>query len=265
MEDNVFLGTITHNGCLDYRMAKSFFVGATRTRQIMYKIQQTSLLAGGCNNLWCDALNNRTRANLKWFAMLHADVVPEDWWLDTLIGIAETNDADLVSAVVPIKDSQGVTSTAISTMDPFRRYCRLTMQQINHPKMPRTFSIDTLKNLSTDSDFATLAPAFQPDYNDTPYLLVNTGCFVCRLDKPWSNQVFFTIRDRIEQALGGVFVASQEPEDWFFSRAVASAGGRVLATSQIRVEHVGSVTYKSNAVWGNPVDPAIITEPVAVR
>lgn len=262
MNDNAFLGTITHNGGLDYRMAKAFFVTATRTRQVMFKIQQTSLLAGGCNNLWCDALNNRSYAQLKWFAMLHADVVPEDFWLDSLIGIAETNDADVVSAVVPIKDSQGVTSTAIGTRDPFRRYCRLTMQQVNHPKMPRTFSIDTLKSLANDPDFSALAPAFSPDFNDTPYLLVNTGCFVCRLDRPWSTQVFFTIRDRIEQALGGAYVAAQEPEDWFFSRAVAAAGGRVLATSQVKVEHVGSVGYKSNTVWGNPIDPAILIEPV---
>lgn len=261
--DNVFLGSLTHNGLLDYRMAKAFFVAASRNHQIMYKVQQTSLLASGCNSLWCDALNNRENANLKWFAMLHADIVPQDWWLDNLIEIAESSDADMLSAVVPIKGPDGVTSTAVSSRDPFVRFCRLTTRQVNHDSMPSVFSIDTLKSLCNLPEFQHLERAFHSDYNDggKPFLLLNTGCFVCRIDRPWAHEVFFTIRDRIEQSLGGAWMVRQEPEDWFFSRMVASAGGKVMATKHLRVEHIGPVAYDSTQQWGKLWDPGLIMQP----
>ena len=252
--DNAFLGCITHNGQLDYRMAKSFFVTAAKDRSVMFKCHQTSLLAGGCNTLWCDALNNMAQAGLKWFSLLHADIVPEDWWLDKLIAIAEENDADMLSAIVPIKGPEGVTSTAISSHDAFRRYTRLTMKQVNDPAMSATFDIDQLKNLPP------FAKAFRPEYNENgnPYLLVNTGCFVCRLDREWVQRedVMFTINDRIRQGIGGNYLAYQEPEDWYFSRMVAKVGGKVMATREVKVEHIGAISYKSNTVWGQETDPA---------
>ena len=47
-------------------------------------------------------------------------------------------------------------------------------------------------------------------------LLANTGCWVCRFDRPWRFSVHFEIRDRIQwrDADGGGWVAQAIPEDW---------------------------------------------------
>jgi GT2 family glycosyltransferase len=257
-EGNVFLGCITHNGQLDYRMANMFFTSASKERAILTKIQQSSLLASACNNLWVTALNRRAQDNLKWFAMLHADVVPEPFWVDTLIALAEEHDADVMSAIVPIKGPDGVTSTAISGPDDFVRLTRLTMKQILSPGWPETFDIHGAAEILFDNTvpgWVEKAGGYTHELLQKSKLLVNTGCMVARLDRPWCEQTHFTINDRIEQLLGGKFVEYVEPEDWFFSRRVAEQGGNVMATRKVVVEHIGSVPYKSNKVWGGEQDP----------
>lgn len=240
---NVFLGTMTHDGKLDYMMAKAFYMTPTRERAVFYMPRQSSLLAQAYNHLWCQAMNLRDTQNLKFFAILHADIVPEDFWLDKLIAELEKHDADVMSAVVPIKESIGVTSTAISGPDGFIRSQRLTMKQIWHPEFPETFSINTVPNIYI---------------NATSHLLVNTGCFVARLDREWCPRVHFTINDRIRTGIGGLLVSEVESEDWFFSRRVAEEGGKVMATRTIKLDHMGGRAYKSNEVWGSDVDPAAL-------
>lgn len=251
MEENVFLGTLTHNGQLDARMAANFFSMASKERNVQYKVQTTSLLAGGCNSLWCTALNDREKNKLGWFAMLHADIVPDRWWVDKLISIAIENNADLVSAIVPIKGPDGVTSTAVYSGDPFRRFTRLTMSQILHPDMPPSFSINAVLSLNSEQPMYQMFKRLNPE---TARLLVNTGCMVCRLNADWCERAYFTINDRITKEYGK-FNSETEPEDWFFSRLVADLGGRVMATRAVVVEHIGSINYQSNKIWGDTVDP----------
>lgn len=259
-EGNIYLGSLTHSGQLDFKMSRVFYSFASQERAIMSTIQQSSLLAAGCNHLWCDALNNRERHNLKWFVLLHADIAPEQWFVDKMIDIAEKNDADLLSAVVPIKNMEGITSTALSGPDSFTRLTRLTMKQIQHPNFPKTFDWwDAFNALSCKlpEDLRIEFPE-EGDVSKKPFLLVNTGCMVCRLDRPWSHQAYFTINDRIVPGMGGTFKAEVEPEDWFFSRRVAELGGKVMATSEITLEHVGSMAFYSNRVWGLNVDSATL-------
>jgi GT2 family glycosyltransferase len=246
-DGNVFLGTITHNGQLDFQMARIFYSFASNERYLQQKIQQSSLLASACNNLWCAALNAREKHNLKWFVLLHADVVPEEWFVDKLIALAEQHNADVMSAVVPIKSAVGLTSTAVSGIDAFNRVTRLTTKQINHPFWPETFSID-------DASWC-LKKVYDINVRRDAKLLVNTGCMVARLDRDWSNKVHFTINDQIVQGIGGNFHEQVEPEDWFFSRRVAEEGGKVMATRAVVVQHIGSVPYLSNKVWGEEIDP----------
>jgi len=95
---------------------------------------QGSLLANCFNMLWCRALNARKQEpRLRYFAMLHADVEPQmPFWLDVLLHELESNKADMVSAVVPIKTRQGLTSTAIGdSFDPWCPVRRLTMKEVN--------------------------------------------------------------------------------------------------------------------------------------
>jgi GT2 family glycosyltransferase len=249
-EGNVFLGSITHNGLLEHRMARIFFNHASNERYMQTLVHQTSLLASACNFLWCTALNGRQAYNFKWFVLLHADIVPEEWFVDKLIAIAEQHDADLLSAIVPIKEQSGVTSTAISGPDEFIRTTRLTMKQINHPDMPETFTVrEASEFLLQKHDINVPADS---------KLLVNTGCMVARLDREWCSQVNFTIRDRVVQELGGIYTSQVEPEDWYFSRRVAECGGKVMATRAIKTQHIGSIPYLSNKVWGDDVDRATV-------
>jgi GT2 family glycosyltransferase len=241
---NVFLGTITHSGLIDHRMAAMFFAHATE-RGVLHRLLPSSLLASACNNLWCSALNNREAHDLRWFALLHADVVPEKNFVDKLIRIAEEHDADVLSAVIPIKDESGVTSTALSGPD---------------PNFPGTFDVfDAFHALSTTLPLELQIP-LQGDWNSNlaPRLLVNTGCMICRLDRDWCSKAYFTINDRITQEIGGLFNHWVEPEDWFFSRLVADLGGKVMATRAVTVEHLGGIPYRSNKVWGNNIDAATL-------
>lgn len=245
----VFLCTLTHNGQLDYMMAKAFYMTPTKERAVFWMPRQTSLLAAGCNHLWCQALNLRGGHDLKWFAMLHSDIVPEDFWIDKLIAEAEAHGADVMSCVVPIKENIGVTSTALGSLgNPYQRATRLMMKQVLHPEMPATFDVDGA---------LTFVKKRLPNLTAL-HLLVNTGCFVARLDRPWCDKVHFTINDRILQQPGGSYTSEVESEDWFFSRRVAEEGGRVMATRKVRVEHIGARSYKSNEVWGEELDPATV-------
>lgn len=263
---NVFLGTMTHDGRLDYRMARKFYAAATKVHNVMYVAQQSSLLAFAYNDLWTKALNLAQKHDLTYFAILHADINPDDFWLDKLIDLLESHNADVMSAIVPIKDKTGLTSTAISGPDNFTKLTRLTTHQVNHKAFPKTFDImGAIKGLQ---DWRDAMPPTNIDWKElfnsddeilTRKLLVNTGCFVCRIDRPWSKNVYFSIQDRIVPLAGGQLVAQVEPEDWFFSRLAAEQNARVMATTEVQVGHVGTVSYLSASTWGENNDPQSLT------
>jgi hypothetical protein len=186
----------------------------------------TSLLATTFNLLWCHMLNLRESVGLTHFLMIHADVRPRgEEWFDTLLFEMEKNQGDVISAIIPIKDSRGVTSTAIDT-DP---WCpvRLTLKQV-HEQLPESWT--------------------------TPGLLVNTGLLLVDVSKPWVEQICFTINDKIEKDKEGIWRAYAQPEDWNFSRQCRALGARVIATRAVTVEHFGIHKWQSGEVWGDNID-----------
>lgn len=216
--------------------------------------QGGSLLANAFNVHWCAALNlQRGGVDLRWFIMLHADVIPQDWWIDQLLIDLEESGADLMAAVVPIKDSRGITSTAID--DPADPWCvlrRLTMTEVH--ALPELFS------------------AADCGYPDN-YLLPNTGCWVARFDRPWRFRVHFEINDRIifkttsgrsfppqcaapeyiseEELKEGGFVAETMSEDWNFGRQLGALGAKVMCTRRVALRHAGGITYPNTEPWGD--------------
>lgn len=181
----VFLGCPTHSGQLDAGTARSIYATATQREdvQILPMVNGKSLLASNCNWLWCNALNARLDGHdVKWFAMLHADIEPERWWLDKLLDEAEKYDADLMSAVIPIKDRRGITSTAIGGCRGGRHfgYGRLSQRQIWHEDFPETFDAAMCRNA-----LAALPGDLAADVPDGAPLWANTGCMIVRADKPW--------------------------------------------------------------------------------
>lgn len=200
--------------------------------QVARSYREGSLLAANFNALWCDALNFAAQERgPDYFAMQHADVEPQDYWLDELIAEMDAHGLDILGVAVPIKDTRGVTSLALARDDTnWRVHCRLTMTDLQ--RLPETF---------TSADIG------HP-------LLLNTGLWVCRFDPAWARKVHFEINDRIVIDRTGKYIAECEPEDWQFSRLLHELGLKIGATRKIRLEHRGCASFSNQSVWGEPYD-----------
>lgn len=195
----------------------------------------SSLLAANFNGLWCSALNDPD--GVDYFAMIHSDVGPTDFWLDELIAELEDKDLDVLSVAIPIKDSRGLTSCAVDGPDTWSPGRRITMKEL--VSLPETFTSEDVGGP----------------------LLVNTGCWVCRFDPEWAKQCYFTINDRIVfNAATGNYLAQTEPEDWFISRLFHELKLKVGATRKIEIKHRGEVDFSNQVVWGQPFDQEYATE-----
>lgn len=191
----------------------------------------SSLLTFNFNQLWATALNARATDGATHFAMLHDDVVPEPGWLDTLLGELVRLDADVVSCVIPFKDDSGLTSTGVETGDRWNPR-RLTMREVY--QLPETFD----------------------DENAGGRLLLNTGCWVARLDRKWCERVCFEQMDSIIRTADGTFAARTASEDWNFTRAIRVSAlfhdepiPRLFATRKVRLFH-DQQRYHNAGPWG---------------
>ncbi len=197
--------------------------------------QQASLLASGFNALWATALG---RDDITHFAMLHSDIKPERHWIDVLLAELQRTGADLVSAVAPIKDERGLTSTGIGHPDtcwsPLRRF---TMREVMG--FPPTFDA---------------ADAGYPNHA----LLINTGCWLADLrntkwlqtDNNGDLEVYFTIRDRINRDKDRKLRCFTNSEDWFFSARMFENGLKAMATRKVQLGHFGDFAWPNYAPWG---------------
>ncbi len=237
-------------GGLDGGTAGAAYATASRKRDVIIAKAHSSAGIMNFNNLLCASINERASEGATWMAMLHSDIIPEPWWLDVLIAEAEAYDADLMSAVVAIKDQRGLTSTAISNpANPWAPWMRITQTQVLHEDFPATFDIDAAR-----AALANLPEGLRVATPPDAYLQVNMGCFVYRLDRPWVTQVWFDTRDEIRLGSNGRWDAVFEPEDWRFSRRVAELGGRVFATRKVKNIHKGGWDYHSDVKWGYKID-----------
>jgi hypothetical protein len=172
------------------------------------------------NMLLAFALDARDRGEVSHIAMLHSDIVPQRGWLDVLADEMAAHNADLVSAVVPIKEpARERTSTAIGA--------------IGNPWHPARYV--------TMADRPGLPPTFGPEHvcGEGEELLVNTGCFLADLRRPWWDNFAFNFDCRIIQR-DGRRVAQFNPEDWQMSRVFNAAGAVVRATWRVSLTHCGS-------------------------
>ncbi len=192
-----------------------------------------SLLARVFNRLWCLALNwneKNPEQIITHFGMLHADLIVSPNWLPILWAEMKATDADLVSVVVPIKNEDGLTSTAISSTDRFRVERRLTMKEVM--RLPETFDAE--------------ACGYPGET-----ILANTGCWLARFDRLWKYDVHFEINDRIRKDPSGQYIAETEPEDWNFSRQIWKHGGKIVATRKVIANHIGIKSFPNDQAWGD--------------
>lgn len=208
--------------------------------EVAFSTYVSSLLPKGFNYLWAGALS----AGYDYFFMLHADVGPAENWALTLLDVLTTHEADVVSCVIPCKNPDGSTSTAIG--DPDNNWTplfRLTLTQL--ADYPETFT------------------AADVGFRGYP-LLINTGCWIADLNKPWcrlrdahdgSLLAYFEINSRIRYDAGeDHYYVETESEDWAFGRQLHELGCKVMATQAVDCIHYGTGQYPSNAVWGKPLD-----------
>lgn len=230
----VFVALPTYDGRVEMEAARSWLLGLTAGRCRVGQFgHRGSLLAYGFNTLWCQALDLAAKGECDRFAMLHADVCPAAGpWLDRLERVLQQTGADVASVVVPIKDTRGLTSTAIGDpADPWRQVKRLTVRECL--ALPESFR-------AADCGF--------PGHP----LLVNTGCWMARLDRgDWPGKVHFEIRDRVVTLPDGTRKAQCLPEDWGWSRQLHALGVDVVATRAVNVRHVGRIEFANDQPWGS--------------
>jgi len=242
----ILLGVPTRFNQVEWGCAARALSLATRRHSYTICQSRMSLLPTNCNTLLAQALNFRPKCD--YFAMLHSDVEPAEYWLDTLIEQAEAHSADLMSAIVAFKDGTGLTSTAIARPDmPLSTFCRLTLGQIWHEGFPATFglgeAVEALAKLPAPYGIASVPQTC---------LLVNTGCMVYRLSH-WQPGVKFANLDELVQ-VGDEVQVHYLSEDWYFARSVAEHGGKVMATRTVRTIHHGDALFDSGKPHGQPRD-----------
>jgi hypothetical protein len=197
----------------------------TAEHRIKIQTSQCSLLANNFNRLWCAALNQRKERELTHFAMHHADLASKELWLDKMLEEMDRVNADILSAIIPLKDARGLTSTAM--MQPGTlKIQRLTMTEVYN--RPTTFGPDKDR-----------------------ILLVNSGLWICKLTDQWIEQFpGFCVQDCVTKQPDGTFAASSFSEDWNFSKWAYEKSLRVFATRIIPVTHFGGFQFKNDHIWG---------------
>ncbi len=224
----IFIGMPAGNGFINCGAAQGLFQLATQRYRAVTATMSGSALGQTFNKLWASALSH---PGCTHFAMLHSDVIPDRWWIDTLIDELDRTGADVVSAACRIKDIKGLTSTAVGDPADQWDYRRITCQELS--QLPETFGVKDIPAAITD-DHRTC-------------LLINTGCWVCRLDRPWWRELddegklrfVFTQNDRVAPMPNGQYLVEFAPEDWLFSRYCHEVGAKVLCTQKVGLRHVG--------------------------
>lgn len=190
---------------------------------------RSSLLSHAFNLSVAHALNDK----YDYWCLLHEDIWPDDYWLDLLLQQMHTHDLDAIHAVSPIKDTRGVTSTAVAySGDRYAPVRRITTTELQN--LPVTFGIDELRqSLDPDAD----------------RLLPNTGCLLLCADTWLKDFPGFTIHDRVIRAGDewGVDVCS---EDWNFGHWCAENSVAVGGTRAVKIYHLGRHGYTSACGWG---------------
>lgn len=178
------------------------------------------------NALWAMALDGRDAGQITHFAMLHSDVAPGRQWVAKLAAEMAAGGYSVVSAVVPIKDlCNDRTSTAVgSRSNPWGEVRHIT--SADYLRLPPTF---------TTADVA---------QSDDDVLLINNGCMLIDLRRPWCDDWVFQWQVRITKRETGQRHVGFRPEDWEMARLLDARGEPYAATSVIVPSHWGPWCFR---------------------
>lgn len=191
---------------------------------------RSSALTMTFNDCLTRALKLAHEGKATHFLMIHDDIVPCDLdWFERFWRAYEDSNAQILSAVSPIKDGKGLSSVALDCGPTKYLPRRMTMAEVHAE--PETFT--------------------RPD------ILLNTGLMLFALDEPWLNGLWFRIDNDIVMAPDGNLHSRFEPEDWAWSRDARARGcERLYATRAVKLWHVGQQMFPNFEVWGQKRDEA---------
>ena len=228
----IFIALPNYDGQLNTGLAKAL-LDDVPLHKCEVNFYNSSMLTGGFNTLWCDALNKKA----DYFLMAHADINPTSRpWIKPLINELKAHEADAISVVSPIKDERGFTSTALTSKGDSNQR-RLTIRECF--QLPETFGKHEVAKL-----FGLKATNSQ--------LLINTGLLLVDLKKHRKKmeKLLFRVRNEVEKDKNGNYSAWQWSEDWYWSRDASALGLKLLATRKIQIGHIGVNNFCNCHSWG---------------
>lgn len=202
--------------------------------------------------------------NMRYFAMLHSDVLPEPGWLSKLWYELHRVQADVLSVAIPIKTPPLIRCTTCKRKWLKEPYCLCGGRQ-----KEATFETSTAIQKPGDWDYTRVALAEAralgtfSEYEGEP-ILVNTGCWLAKLPEfpglkegetvpqwlertpesewPWSVNVKFEITCDVDYKAANIRI---NPEDWLFSKYLHSKGAKPFATTAVKVAHRGPHDWRN--------------------
>lgn len=249
MKPTVFVALPEYGGSVSPDSREAYYCRADKSNRYVHAVfrHQSSLLANGFNHCWCKFVNSLCM--FDYFVMLHSDVAPSDDWLHMLITELEQGGYDLMHAVSPIKDRDGMSSTALGHSSIGRRFESKRRIALHEAKtvLPNTFGGEqVLAILSTDG--------FAPPLNDL-CLLPNTGCMVIKKSDKWLDFPGFQIYDALIRTEDGELEPVVMSEDWELGAWSHRNGLKVGATTKVNIRHSATTWYDSTKQWGYTTDP----------
>ncbi len=224
----VFVALPTYNGYHKSQALMGLLMPSVKAN-IHYEIGFGSLLATNFNHLLVGARNSQKEAGWTDWAMHHADVSVPPLWLDAMVDEKRRVGADVLSAVIAIKDERRLTSTGVVEANGTIR--RLTLKEVH--RLPETFS-------AADTTAAGIVGE----------LVVNTGLLLVDFTQPWARDFCFSLADSIATDPDGTQRPLSLPEDWNFSHWCNEKGLRLFATRKLLVQH-----WDGGTCWDNGPHP----------
>lgn len=203
------------------------------SNRIAFAHSKLSLLSRNFNTLLCEALN---RNQFTHFLLIHGDIVPQSGWLQAMHVEMKAADADILSAVVPIKTPKGLTSTAL---------CKEETTPLLIRRLTLKECLDTAKIANLGLSISPSGKSFTGDY-----LVLNSGLMLIDLRKDWIRNIRFRMTDQIIKQPDGSYKASGASEDWLFSLDARKLGAKLWATTAVKLNHVGGANFSNYESYG---------------
>lgn len=228
MTDKIMIGIPAYSRHIDVATAANIHSAGM---PVSYHIEISSLLARCFNTLLCNAYNLREQHGFTHFCLMHADIeVTTDGWAVKMLDEMRHMELGALSAVVPIKQQDGATSTALDVTPEKDDVTILYMHDLF--RMPETITGEDTKHLFGNEG-----------------LLINTGLMMLDMSKIDPTRQSFHIMDQIIR-VDGKYYPRGCPEDWHISRMFRRDGIRYGATRKITVKHWGHHAYCSGKPYG---------------